>query len=767
MRHKLQNNSGFRRKARLCKNISQVILWISLLTGFAPEVSHAQPADARITVANVSTHAAANGTGVSITADGPLNRAQTWQDSEGYHVVVPAATTQGNLKTGRGVKVRRLGSSIEILVQTKPGANVSLQLLSNRLNLTIEGKLEPHDAPNYVDDNSKSAEESALSRGESQRVQQARQSAPGGTGDTTSAVSEAAPQNSATPAVQPNSLSVPDPETNDSWFSAVFSDSWILIIIGAGLVLLFAARRMRARRAASEGWIDVNDEAFGKVVAPEKLANQRVGRRPGPERNEALAKQNASGASEVVSQRKTAVSGTVAVPVELYGAYRVDQEVGKLVLGQPHRMDVLASRAPDDRRAIEASLLKVLTMSDSDDDERRRAREALEEYGFVAQQSAMALLASDPYDRTSAAKMLGDIQSPASLPFLLEALYDHESIVRNQAVLSIGELKLPSAIGALLDIARKHSDVPGALLSRALSACSVEGLDFFDSPMPEPGLLSAGYTEPLAHEFSQLEPASAVQDLPESADDERLTEALSKLESADANERSEAIRTAAQFAVKSSVTALGKVARADQQAAIRSLAITSLAAINHESVFPAVLIGMADESREVRAAAARSLSRLSFDRADAYVRVMETHDPDSLRDVAQACIKAGIVSQGIDRLASSDRRQVYEAFSIVSLLAKANMIEPILDAIANHPNLDLRLTALRLLETTGEPAVLEQLRQLASREGMPEAIKSALLQITSKSDETPSEESHGPTEVEGQPAESEIESSGLPASGVA
>ena len=52
---------------------------------------------------------------------------------------------------------------------------------------------------------------------------------------------------------------------------------------------------------------------------------------------------------------------------------------------------------------------------------------------------------------------------------------------------------------------------------------------------------------------------------------------------------------------------------------------------------------------------------------------------EALRDVAEACIKAGIVSQGIDRLASTGRRQVYEAFSIVSLLTKANMIEPILD----------------------------------------------------------------------------------------
>ena len=455
------------------------------------------------------------------------------------------------------------------------------------------------------------------------------------------------------------------------------------------------------------------------------------------------------------------------MPVELYGAYRVDQEVGKLVLGQPHRMDVLASRAPDDRRAIEASLLKVLAISDADNDERRRASEALEEYGFVARQSALVLLAPDPYERTSAAKLLGEIQSPSSLPFLLEALYDHESIVRNQAVSSIGALKLPSAIGALLDIARKHTDVPGSLLTRALSACSVEGLDFFDNPMPEPGLLSNAYAESLTHEFSHLEPASAVQDLPESAGDERYREALAKLESEDTNERSEAIRTVGQFAAQSSVAALGKVARSDSQAAVRSQAIMSLAAINHESVFPAVLIAMADESREVRAAAARSMSRLSFDRADAYVRVMETHDAERLRDVAQACIKAGIVLQGIDRLASSDRRQVYEAFSIVSLLAKANMIEPILDAIANHPNLDLRLTALRLLETTGEPAVLDQLRQLASREGLPEVIRNALLQITSKSNKAPIEDSHDAPVAEGESPEVEVENSGLPAPGVA
>jgi len=39
----------------------------------------------------------------------------------------------------------------------------------------------------------------------------------------------------------------------------------------------------------------------------------------------------------------------VGVPASLFGAFQVDQEVAKLVMGQPHKMEVLASRATDDR----------------------------------------------------------------------------------------------------------------------------------------------------------------------------------------------------------------------------------------------------------------------------------------------------------------------------------------------------------------------------------------------------------------------------------
>jgi hypothetical protein len=80
----------------------------------------------------------------------------------------------------------------------------------------------------------------------------------------------------------------------------------------------------------------------------------------------------------------------------------------------------MASRATDDRRAIEASLIKAIESSETTDDGRLRARQALEEYGFVARQSATMLMGRDAWERSSAARTLGQISAPSSLSFLIE-----------------------------------------------------------------------------------------------------------------------------------------------------------------------------------------------------------------------------------------------------------------------------------------------------------------------------------------------------------
>jgi HEAT repeat protein len=727
-----------------------------------------------LNISGVSTQVLTNGTLVSIAADGSLSRAQMWQDGEGYHVVVPHAVTRNTLKTEKGVKVRHIGQSLEILVQTRPGAKVVARSSENALNLSIEGKLEPRFIPTEIWENNSAVAKIAEQRVEWQVQSKSEVVASGGVPASSESLSGTSSSSTTTQVSQPLSdssaplVSANNPPTSpvsngqqivpqgdgttvnvppgtqaqivvqpedDGVLASMFSGTSVLIILVVGILGLVVGRKLRSRQNVETGLTRVAADEIPKedkgMTAVENAGSFDVS-------HESLSMVPRNGFDPgvaTVKERRSTVQLPVTTPSSLFGAYRIDQEVGKLVLGQPHRMDVLASRAPDDRRAIETSLLKTISSPQADESMHRRAREALEEYGFVARHSAAMLLAPDAFDRTLAARTLGEIQSPTALPFLLEALYDYEPIVRNQAVLSIGELRIPSAIGALLDMARKHPDVPGSLLSRALSACSVGGLDFFDTPVPPTALLSGSSSEAIVHEITYLEPAASVEDLPQSTDDEKYTAALTKLMSEEFDERSRAIKDLGQFQVQSAVQTLSASARQDPHPGIRALAMASLASINHESVFPSVLIGMADESREVRAAAARALSRLGFDRADAYVRVMETADEKTLVDVARACIQAGIVSQEIDRLASSDRRQAYEAFCLLSLAAKANMSEPILEAILNHEKMDVRLASLRLLATSGRMDVIDQLRELVANDRLDEEVTTALLEILYKFDQ--------------------------------
>ena len=695
-------------------------------------------------VSSVTAQDSISGTTVSIVAEGSLRRAQTWQDSDGYHVVVPYATANNSVKPVKGIKVRRLGQALEILVQAPPGTGVSAQVDNNRLNVFVDGDLVPQseaavdNATTVPGEDSKPA---AITKGGAATEDPGFTSQFPNQSSASSTSTKAGP-----PALQPrpdlrvSQTQGPEPAAPESdialqpeeggFFSSIFSTTSVLIVLGLGILGLIVLRTLRKRppKKAKAVSPPVEEELEG----PENAAQSALQE---PQHRFADKNEVAPQTAVAVSRPANGSHMAVATPDSLYGAYRIDQEVGKLVLGQPHRMDVLSSRAPDDRRAIEASLIKMIASS-SDENERRRAADALEEYGFVARECAKLLTAADPFDRTTAARALGDIQSPEALPFLLEGLYDSEPIVRNQAVASIGQLKVPRAIGALLDMARRHPDVPGDLVSQALSACSVEGLDFFDTPLPEPALIGDGSSNGLGFDITRLEPAALVEDLPEESDDEGFVTALQALGSEDVGERLEAAKALARFQAAKAVSALTMVARIDSEAAVRSQAITSLAAINHESVFPAVLIGMADESREVRAAAARSLTHLNFERLDAFIRVLEAGDEDLQSAVAKACIASGIVSQAIDRLANGDRRQGYETFAIISLLARAQTTDPVIDAIANHPNLEVRLATVRLLTNTAEANIFEELRQLALQEGLPEELRTALLEAMYQLDQS-------------------------------
>ncbi|HEV8371504.1 MAG TPA: HEAT repeat domain-containing protein [Pyrinomonadaceae bacterium] len=721
---KIENQSTW---VKLCRHLLAALLLI-----LAPILlARSQTPDAALTVSGVETRTTANGTIVSVSANASLGRAQSWQDRDGFHLLIPDAGVSDLVKSGKGIKVRRVGSSIEVLLQVSRERHVQMQTIDNNLNLSVDGKLdgsselETTDSPE-INQQQTASGYSLPTYSTSSSSSSSVVSAPAGA--SSSAASSSGAQSAPTPSKQAPVRDTGEvPATSQpiaipqepSLLSLIFSGPSVAFIVILAIVGIFVVRRFRSKKGATQTRAGATDDDLKKSEGADpnlraKESNPRGSRAiPG----------NASS-----RERKSEVRQAVTAPASLYGAYRIDQEVGKLVGGQSHRMDVLSSRASEDRRAIQSSLVKTIVSSSSSEDERSRAREALEEYGFVAREGAALLSAPDPFERTLAARSLGEIGSAAALPFLLEALYDGESIVRNQAVVSIGALKVPSAIGALLDLARNHPDVPSSLVSSALSACSVEGLGFVDALGPAASFLTSEMNDSNTFDFLPLESNSSVEDLPERVDDDFLDECLAMALSENAVQRTEAANSLAQYPVRNSVTALISLATHDPEPTVRAATVSSLASIDHESVFPAVLIGMADESREVRAAAARALSRLSFDRSAAYVNVIQTADPETLEAVATACVKAGIVSQNIDRLARGDRRQTYEAFTLVSLLAKAKMIAPIIDAIEHHTNMTVRLSAIHLLASTGEESVFDQLQQVAVKEELDEEIKTAVLE---------------------------------------
>ena len=750
---------------------------------------------------------------VSIAADGPLNRAQTWQDSEGFHVVVYKG--QGNVGgVPRGVKVRRVGESLEFVVPVKPGGGVYVQPRFNNLDLVVSGGLHhatDAESENSAAQTSRAAERqqqreaasklragsgaaSGVQAGESvvsvrndktksnlspliappaalkfstqtntaqpasasngtnnnavspvaQNALSNAQAANGAqTTNGTQIINPAAP--AAAPPAQPASPAAMQVQVSPAEGGSSMNQLLIVLSVcfstglAAFVFIFLRARRKTATPGAADGASGGSKETADTVVESEgeahtfeqRKAERRTGARRADDR-QALVPTNGTAAASTQSleklERKLSAPAHVNVPAVLYGAYQIDQEVEKLINGEPHRIEVLASRATDDRRAIEASLLKALHSNTLGQAERERARYALEEYGFVARHSAAVLLASDAYERSSAARALGAMRSRASLPFLLEALYDGEPIVCTEAVKSLGSLGLPSAIGALLDMARRHPEVPPALLGRALSACSVDCLNLEATAdgdtfaLPEPAI------DPFTGEIRGLEPVAEFEQLPEWMEDETLADALERLDSADVEARVAAAQQLAQFQVQRSVEALTSLAAGDRDAAVRAAAVTSLGNIGHETVFPSVLLSMADEAREVRAAAARALSRLSFDRADAYVRVSETADAETLRHLASACVGAGLANQALSRLASEDRRQAYEAFSLLSLVAKGGQSDLILRVVEEHKDLSVRLAASRLLGLMGNAELDARLRRIALGANAPEKLRTAILE---------------------------------------
>lgn len=225
--------------------------------------------------------------------------------------------------------------------------------------------------------------------------------------------------------------------------------------------------------------------------------------------------------------------------------------------------------------------------------------------------------------------------------------------------------------------------------------------------------------------FDKFEPSKPFDQLSVSNDD-ALISAIEQTQDEyeeDEDVRDLAVRILAHFKTKNSVEALSQIALYDLSSHLRSKAIGILADFDHESVFETMLLSCADPTREVKAAAARGLFRLSFDRSDCWMRIAESNDDFRMRHAARAATAGDLVQRSIDRIVHNDKKIAQEVAALVFLLIRAGETDEIFNALENHPNQNVRKAILHVIRVSKEHKSLDGLYHLLEKKELNEDLR--------------------------------------------
>jgi HEAT repeat protein len=170
----------------------------------------------------------------------------------------------------------------------------------------------------------------------------------------------------------------------------------------------------------------------------------------------------------------------------------------------------------------------------------------------------------------------------------------------------------------------------------------------------------------------------------------------------------------------------------------RAEAVADLGRLGGDDAFREISAAFDDPSQEVRNAAARSLFELSTDRAASFTRALREAPLARRRNIGASLASSGLASEAISHLMGESREKTYDAFSLLFLMSKAGEVQPLMRAIEEHPNNDVRLAVVKLLALSGQQEILPAFRRLAVRGSLPTEVRSAVMEaIYQISSQTP------------------------------
>ncbi len=148
--------------------------------------------------------------------------------------------------------------------------------------------------------------------------------------------------------------------------------------------------------------------------------------------------------------------------------------------------------------------------------------------------------------------------------------------------------------------------------------------------------------------------------------------------------------------------------------------------------FEQIAQSLDDPSAEVRRKAVRELYALDPDQAANLVNgALRDGTPEERRRIGNALADSGLLYEAIDDLKAANHESCYGAFSLLFLVAKAGVVEPLISVIENNPSTDLSLALIRLLASSGEPEVTLAFRRLAANSSLPPEVRRVVAESTS------------------------------------
>jgi len=108
--------------------------------------------------------------------------------------------------------------------------------------------------------------------------------------------------------------------------------------------------------------------------------------------------------------------------------------------------------------------------------------------------------------------------------------------------------------------------------------------------------------------------------------------------------------------------------------------------------------------------------------------VLREGSTERRRKIGQALATSGLAAEAVGNLTGESREKTYDAFSLLFLMAKAGEVHPLVQAIEDYPNVEVRIAVVKLLALSGQPEIVPTFRRLAVRGSLPSEVRSAVME---------------------------------------